>query len=35
MEASKTALKAAFGLPDDDTYKTPREIEDIFFKAAR
>lgn len=35
LEASKTALKAAFGLPDDDTYKTPREIEDIFFKAAR
>merc|ERR1719259_515693 len=35
LEASKTALTAAYKLPDDKTYETSREIEDIFFKASR
>ena len=36
MEASKTALISAFDLPeDDDSLKVDREIEDIFFRAAR
>lgn len=36
LEASKTALISAFDLPeDDDSLKVDREIEDIFFRAAR
>ena len=36
MEASKTALISAFDLPeDDDSLRVDREIEDIFFRAAR
>lgn len=35
LEASKTALSAAFELPEDDSLKVEREIEEIFFRAAR
>merc|ERR1711915_25311 len=35
MEAAKTALKTAYNLPDDDSLRVPRSIEDIFFRDVR
>ena len=35
MEAAKTALNTAYSLPDDDSLKVPRNIEDIFFRDVR
>ncbi|XP_023322668.1 uncharacterized protein LOC111697034 [Eurytemora carolleeae] len=35
MEAASVALKAAFSLPEDTSFVISREIEDIFFRAAR
>jgi len=35
LEGAKSALTTAFTLPEDNTFKVDREIEDIFFKAVR
>lgn len=35
MEAAKTALNTAYSLPEDDSLKVPRNIEDIFFRDVR
>jgi len=35
MEAAKTALNTAYNLPEDDSLKVPRNIEDIFFRDVR
>merc|ERR1711909_268931 len=35
MEAAKTALSTAYSLPEDDSLRVPRNIEDIFFRDVR
>eukprot|EP00092_Neocalanus_flemingeri_P013775 GFUD01014857.1.p1 GENE.GFUD01014857.1~~GFUD01014857.1.p1 ORF type:complete len:740 (+),score=255.93 GFUD01014857.1:41-2260(+) len=35
IEGAKTDLSAAYSLPEDETLKVPRNIEDIFFRDAR
>jgi len=35
MEAAKTALSTAYSLPDDDSYKVNKDIEDIFLGSVR
>eukprot|EP00092_Neocalanus_flemingeri_P020310 GFUD01022000.1.p1 GENE.GFUD01022000.1~~GFUD01022000.1.p1 ORF type:complete len:423 (+),score=175.76 GFUD01022000.1:190-1458(+) len=35
MEAAKTALNTAYSLPEDESLKVPRNIEDIFFRDVR
>merc|ERR1711874_202109 len=35
MEAAKTALATAYSLPDDDSFKVNKEIEDIFLGSVR
>merc|ERR1711879_1138431 len=35
IDAARTSLSTAFNLPSDDSFKIPRDIEDIFFKEAK
>ena len=35
IDAARTSLATAYDLPNDDSLKIPREIEDIFFKEAK
>jgi len=35
LDAAKTALSTAYNLPDDESLKIPRNLEDIFFRDVR
>ena len=35
IDAAKTSLSTAYDLPDDDSFKIPKQLEDIFFREAK